>query len=240
MNDTAASTGDAIRLDTSWKTPLLGEFAQPYMAELRAFLMAERAAGKVIYPPASLWFRALDLTPLDAVRVVILGQDPYHGPGQAHGLAFSVRPGVRIPPSLANIYRELETDLGIRPARHGFLEHWAQQGVLLLNSALTVEQGQAASHQRRGWERFTDAVIRLVNDRPRPVAFLLWGSHAQKKAGFVDGARHLILRSPHPSPLSAHNGFFGSRPFSQINTWQKVQGSAPIDWALPDCAPDVG
>ncbi len=224
---------DQVRLHESWRVPLAGQFASPQMAALKAFLTAEKAAGKAIFPRGSEWFRALDLTPLDSVRVVILGQDPYHGPGQAHGLAFSVRPGVRVPPSLVNIYKELEADLGIAPARHGFLEHWARQGVLLLNTCLTVEQGLAASHQGRGWEGFTDAVIRLVAARETACAFLLWGSHAQKKAGFVDPARHLLLKAPHPSPLSAHNGFFGCRHFSRTNQWLEQQGHPPIDWALP-------
>lgn len=228
----------AVKLDPSWAEPLAGEFASPRMAALKAFLTAEKAAGKAIFPKGSEWFRALDLTPLDQVRVVILGQDPYHGPGQAHGLAFSVRPGVRVPPSLVNIYKELQADLGIAPARHGFLEHWARQGVLLLNTSLTVEQGLAASHKGRGWEEFTDAVIRLVADGPRRCAFLLWGSHAQKKAAFVDANRHLVLKAPHPSPLSAHGrgsegGFFGCRHFSRTNQWLVAQGQEPIDWALP-------
>ncbi|MBN8816145.1 MAG: uracil-DNA glycosylase [Sphingomonas sp.] len=225
------------KLHPSWLEPLRGEFADPYMTALRQFLVAEKAAGKRIFPRGSNWFRALDLTPLDQVRVVILGQDPYHGEGQAHGLCFSVRPGTRTPPSLVNIYKEMETDLGIPPARHGFLEHWAEQGVLLLNAVLTVQMGMAASHQGRGWERFTDAVIRLVNAREKPVVFILWGSHAQKKAAFVDsterGGRHLVLRSPHPSPLSAHNGFFGSKPFSKANAFLIAQDEKPIDWALP-------
>jgi uracil-DNA glycosylase len=224
---------DTIKLHESWREPLAGEFASPAMAALKAFLKAEKDAGKPIFPKGSLWFRALDLTPLDQVRVVILGQDPYHGPGQAHGLAFSVRPGVRVPPSLVNIYKELQSDLGIPPARHGFLEHWARQGVLLLNTCLTVEQGLAASHKGRGWEGFTDAVIRLVAQRADPCAFVLWGSHAQKKAAFVDGARHLVLKAPHPSPLSAHNGFFGCRHFSRTNQWLEQQRLPPIDWALP-------
>jgi uracil-DNA glycosylase len=227
-----------IKLHPGWLEPLSGEFASPYMAELRAFLVAERQAGKRIFPAGGEWFRALDLTPLDKVRVVILGQDPYHGPGQAHGLCFSVRPGTRIPPSLVNIYKEMEADLGIAPAPHGFLEHWARQGVLLLNSVLTVEQGLAASHQGRGWERFTDAVIRLVNAREEPAVFLLWGSHAQKKAAFVDsidrGGPHLVLRAPHPSPLSAHSGFFGCRHFSKANAFLESRGLPPIDWALPE------
>ncbi|QDZ08786.1 uracil-DNA glycosylase [Sphingomonas panacisoli] len=221
------------KLHPSWLEPLRGEFADPYMAALREFLVAEKAAGKRIFPQGSDWFRALDLTPLDDVRVVILGQDPYHGEGQAHGLCFSVRPGTRTPPSLVNIYKEMEADLGIPPARHGFLEHWAEQGVLLLNAVLTVQMGLAASHQGRGWERFTDAVIRLVNAREKPVVFMLWGSHAQKKAAFVDAGRHLVLRSPHPSPLSAHTGFFGTKPFSKANAFLVAQGEKPIDWALP-------
>ncbi|MDB5678798.1 uracil-DNA glycosylase [Sphingomonas bacterium] len=223
----------AVKLHPTWLEPLQSEFAQDYMAALRAFLVAEKAAGKRIFPPGADWFRALDLTPLDRVRVVILGQDPYHGAGQAHGLCFSVRPGTRTPPSLVNIYKEMEADLGIPPARHGFLEHWAEQGVLLLNAVLTVEMGLAASHQGRGWERFTDAVIRLVNAREKPVVFMLWGSHAQKKAAFVDSNRHLVLRSPHPSPLSAHTGFFGSKPFSKANAFLVAHGQKPIDWALP-------
>ena len=228
----------AVRLDESWRTPLAGEFAQPYMQALKAFLVAEKAAGKHIFPKGGEYFRALDLTPLDRVRVVILGQDPYHGPGQAHGLCFSVRPGVQVPPSLVNIYKEMRADLGIAPARHGFLEHWAKQGVLLLNSVLTVEAGRAASHRERGWEKFTDAVIRLVAARPDPVVFILWGSYAQKKAAFVEdvarGGRHLVLKAPHPSPLSAHNGFFGSKPFSRANAFLESHGLAPIDWQLPD------
>ena len=225
-----------IRLHPSWLTQLRGEFAQPYMAELKRFLVAERDRGKRIFPRASNWFRALDLTPLEAVRVVILGQDPYHRPGQAHGLCFSVPAGVQPPPSLVNIYKELESDLGIRPARHGFLEHWARQGVLLLNSVLTVEIGRAASHRDRGWERFTDAIIAEVNARTEPVVFMLWGSYAQKKAAFVDASRHLLLKAPHPSPLSAHSGFFGCRHFSKANAFLERRGLSPIDWALPEPA----
>ena len=226
-----------VKLHDSWRDPLGAEFASPYMAALKQFLLAEKAAGKRIFPKGGEWFRALDLTPLEKVRVVILGQDPYHGEGQAHGLCFSVRPGVRPPPSLVNIYKELKSDLGVEPARHGFLEHWAEQGVLLLNSVLTVELGRAASHRERGWERFTDAVIRLVAARPDPVVFLLWGSYAQKKAAFVDsverGGRHLVLKAAHPSPLSAHNGFFGCRHFSKANAFLESRGLPPIDWALP-------
>jgi uracil-DNA glycosylase len=225
---------NGINLHQSWLEPLRGEFEQTYMGELKQFLVAERQRGRTIFPRPSNWFRALDLTPLDRVRVVILGQDPYHGPGQAHGLCFSVRPGVRPPPSLANIFKELESDLGIRPPPHGFLDHWASQGVLLLNSVLTVEMGRAASHRDRGWERFTDAVIRLVNARSEPVVFMLWGSYAQKKAGFVDKSRHLVLKAAHPSPLSAHSGFFGCRHFSKANAFLNDRGLPPIDWALPE------
>lgn len=228
---------DSVKLHPSWLEPLRPEFDSPYMAALRAYLVAEKTAGKRIFPKGHEWFRALDLTPLENVRVVILGQDPYHGEGQAHGLCFSVRPEVRPPPSLVNIYKEMASDLGIPPAKHGFLEHWAQQGVLLLNAVLTVQTGMAASHRDRGWERFTDAVIRLVNARPEPVVFILWGSYAQKKAAFVDsvdkGGRHLVLKAPHPSPLSAHAGFFGSKPFSKANAFLREHGQKPIDWALP-------
>ncbi|HMS20100.1 uracil-DNA glycosylase [uncultured Sphingorhabdus sp.] len=225
---------DSIALHESWKAPLRPEFDADYMAQLRAFLVAEKAAGKRIFPKGSEWFRAMDLTPLDKVRVVILGQDPYHGPGQAHGLCFSVKPGVPPPPSLVNIYKELQSDLGIERPRHGFLEHWAQQGVLLLNSVLTVEMAKAASHQGKGWERFTDAVIRLVNAKEEPVVFLLWGAYAQKKAAFVDTSKHLVLKAVHPSPLSAHNGFLGCRHFSKCNAFLESKGLPPIDWSLPE------
>jgi uracil-DNA glycosylase len=223
-----------IQLHDSWKAPLLPEFNSDYMAALKSFLTTEKAAGKIIYPKGSEWFRALDLTPLDNVRVVILGQDPYHGPGQAHGLCFSVKPGIRPPPSLLNIYKELASDLGLPPPRHGFLEHWAKQGVLLLNSVLTVEAAKAASHKGKGWERFTDAVIRLINNQPDPVVFLLWGAYAQKKAAFVDTSRHLVLKAAHPSPLSAHNGFMGCKHFSTANAFLESHAIAPIDWMLPE------
>ena len=229
---------DGVRLHESWLAPLGGQFDQPYMAALKDFLVGEKAAGKRIFPKGSEWFRALDLTPLGQVRVVILGQDPYHGLGQAHGLCFSVKPGTPIPPSLVNIYKELKSDLGIAPARHGFLEHWAKQGVLLLNSVLTVQMGQAASHRDRGWERFTDAAIEAVNRQPDPVVFMLWGSYAQKKAALVDSidksGRHLVLKAPHPSPLSAHAGFFGCRHFSKANAFLVSRGLPPIDWAPPE------
>jgi len=229
------ATRPDIKLHESWLEPLRTEFDQPYMAELKRFLRDERQKGRTVFPRSANWFRALDLTPLDKVRVVILGQDPYHGEGQAHGLCFSVMPGVRPPHSLVNIFKELESDIGLRPSPHGFLEHWARQGVLLLNSILTVEMGQAASHRDRGWEKFTDAVIRLVNGKPEPVVFMLWGSYAQKKAGFVDTSKHLVLKAPHPSPLSAHSGFFGCRHFSKANAFLEERGLSAIDWALPEC-----
>lgn len=225
-----------IRLHQSWLGPLRSEFDEPYMQALKTFLAKERQSGQRVFPRPSEWFRALDLTPLDQVRVVILGQDPYHGEGQAHGLAFSVQPGVRPPPSLVNIYKEMATDLGVAPPGHGLLDHWARQGVLLLNSVLTVRMGQAASHQGRGWERFTDAVIRAVAAKPEPVVFILWGAYAQKKAGFVremGEGRHCVLTSVHPSPLSARGGFFGSKPFSKANDFLVEHGREPIDWALP-------
>ncbi len=226
-----------VKLHESWRAPLGPVLASPGMAALKAFLIAEKAAGKTIFPKGGQYFRALDLTPLDQVRAVILGQDPYHGPGQAHGLCFSVQPGIRPPPSLQNIFKELERDLGLAPPGHGFLEHWARQGVLLLNTVLTVEMGLAASHQGRGWEVFTDAVIRLIDARPEPAIFMLWGSHAQKKAGFVDDRRHLVLKSVHPSPLSAHRGFLGCGHFSAANAFLAKHGQQPIDWALPPIEP---
>ena len=231
---------DGIALPPAWQERLGSEWSRAYVAELGAFLAGEKAAGKAVFPEDDAWLRALELTAPDDVRVVILGQDPYHGLGQAHGLCFSVRPGVKIPPSLANIYKELQSDLGISPARHGFLEHWARQGVLLLNSVLTVEMGRAAAHQGRGWERFTDAVIAAVNAQAEPAVFMLWGAYAQRKAAFVDsldqGGRHLVLKAPHPSPLSAYAGFFGCRHFSKANAFLEEKGRGAIDWALPDQA----
>ncbi len=222
-----------VQLHDSWKGPLQPQFDSDYMIVLKSFLTAEKAAGKIIYPKGSEWFAALDTTPLEKVRVVILGQDPYHGEGQAHGLCFSVQKGVRPPPSLVNIFKEMKTDIGLNPPPHGNLTSWAEQGVLLLNSVLTVEAGKAASHQGKGWEKFTDEIVRLVNDQPNPIVFILWGSYAQKKAAFVDQSKHLVLKSVHPSPLSAHNGFFGSRPFSQANIFLKSKGRGEIDWLLP-------
>jgi len=224
----------AIRLHPSWLRRLQPEFEQPYMGELREFLRAEKGAGKTLYPAAEHWFAAYDTTPFEAVKVVILGQDPYHGPGQAHGLCFSVPPGVEIPPSLANIYRELESDLGIPRASHGCLTHWAEQGVLLLNATLTVERSRAGSHQGKGWETFTDRTIALLDAEREALVFILWGSYAQKKGAFIDARKHLVIKSPHPSPLSAHRGFFGSRPFSRANDWLVEHGQTPIDWRLPE------
>ena len=227
---------DKVRLEPSWKGRLRLEFSQAYMQGLREFLNKEKSAGKAIYPRGSEYFAALDHTPFDKVKVVILGQDPYHGPKQAHGLCFSVRPGVEIPPSLQNIFIELKSDLGIEPPDHGHLAHWAEQGVLLLNATLSVEAGKAGSHQNRGWEKFTDAVIDVLNREREGLVFVLWGSYAQKKGEFIDTRKHLVLSGPHPSPLSAHRGFFGCRHFSRINSYLQAHGKAPIDWRLPKLA----
>ncbi|MCB0378739.1 MAG: uracil-DNA glycosylase [Bdellovibrionales bacterium] len=228
-----ASTNPSVQIEPSWKKQLGNEFEKDYMKELRQFLAEQYKKGKIIYPKTQEYFAAFDHTPFPDVKVVILGQDPYHGPGQAHGLCFSVRPEVRVPPSLVNIYKELKSDLGIENKGHGYLEHWADQGVLLLNSVLTVESGQAASHRNKGWETFTDRVIEILNERELPMVFMLWGSYAQKKAAFVDRSRHLILEAPHPSPLSASRGFFGCRHFSKANDFLIKTGQAPIDWELP-------
>lgn len=218
----------ADALPGDWRAALAGTLADPAIGALEAWL-----ADRPVLPPRTHWFRALELTPLERVRAVILGQDPYHGPGQAHGLAFSVPAGVRPPPSLANIYKELERDLGLPRPGHGLLEDWARQGVLLLNAVLTVELGQAGAHQGRGWEVLTDAIIAAVSARAQPSVFLLWGAYAQKKAALIDTARHRILAAPHPSPLSAYKGFFGSSPFSQANAFLVEKGRGAIDWALP-------
>ena len=225
-------------LPAAWQPALAAETQQPYFRALDAFLDAERAAGHEVLPRPAEIFAALDLTPPERVKVVLLGQDPYPTPGHAHGLCFSVRRDVRpLPRSLRNIYRELAADIpDFRAPTHGNLESWARQGVLLLNPILTVRAGEANAHRQRGWERFTDAVIRAVNEQEKPVVFILWGSYAQKKAAFVDTSRHLVIKSPHPSPLSAHNGFFGSRPFSRANAFLVSKGYPPIDWRLPDAA----
>jgi uracil-DNA glycosylase len=226
------TTIDQLPFDKSWADYLLPEFDKDYMKSLKAFLSAEKDKAKVIFPHSSLWFNALNSTPLDQVKVVILGQDPYPTPGHAHGLCFSVMPEVSpLPKSLINIFRELNDDLGIKN-QNGCLQSWANQGVLLLNSVLTVEQGQANSHQGKGWEIFTDKVISVVNELERPVVFLLWGAYAQKKGAMIDTSRHLVLRSSHPSPLSAYRGFLGSRPFSKINHFLKQHGQTEINWQL--------
>ncbi|MDR6789024.1 uracil-DNA glycosylase [Sphingomonas sp. BE138] len=223
-------------VDPSWRAALAATLAGDDMAALARFLADEEAAGATIFPPAADRFRALELTPLPDVRVVILGQDPYHGAGQAHGLSFSVRPGVKPPPSLVNIYRELADDLGIAVPAHGFLEHWARQGVLLLNTVLTVAAGRAAAHRGRGWEQLTDAIIRAVAERAAPTVFMLWGAHAQAKSALIaaTGAeRHLILAAPHPSPLSAYKGWFGSKHFSRANAFLAANGRGTVDWSVP-------
>ncbi len=232
---------DRVRLGESWKAALGTEFEAAYMRKLRAFLVAEKRAGKSIYPPGRQIFAALDATPLAAVKVVIIGQDPYHGPGQAHGLCFSVPGGVPAPPSLVNVFQEIDTDMTtadvpggrqggtVPPGRTGLMP-WARQGVLLLNAVLTVAAGRASSHQGRGWETFTDRVVELVNRQCEHVVFMLWGAYARKKGAAVDTSRHLVLTAPHPSPLSAHRGFFGCRHFSKANQYLADHGITPIDW----------
>ena len=227
---------DEIKIHPEWREALVAAFASPKMADLRKFLLTEERLAHAVYPARRDTFRALDLTPPAAVKVVILGQDPYHNTGQAHGLSFSVRHGTRIPPSLRNIYKEMETDLGIKMPSHGFLEAWATRGVLLLNTILTVRHGEPASHREQGWEEFTDAVVQHVAASSQPTVFMLWGAHAQKKAACVDESRHLVIRSPHPSPLSAYAGFFGTRPFSQANAFLEDRGRGAVDWTLPDIA----
>lgn len=227
------SDNQRIRLEPGWKAALNEEFAQPYMRELGEFLRSEKANGKEIYPPGPLIFNALDSTPLDQVKVVIIGQDPYHGPGQAHGLCFSVQPGVPAPPSLQNIYKELQRDLNVPIPSHGYLQHWAEQGVLLLNTSLTVEQARAGSHAGAGWQPFTDKVIEVVSQKRPHLVFLLWGSHAQSKERLIDPTKHLILKSAHPSPLSAYRGFLGNGHFSRCNKFLIQHDLEPIDWSLP-------
>ena len=220
-----------VRIENSWKEALQSEFDKAYFAELVSFLHREKAEGKTIYPPGSQIFRAFELTPLDKVKVVILGQDPYHGAGQAMGLSFSVPDSVPAPPSLKNIFKEAEQDLGIRMSGRPNLESWARQGVLLLNAILTVRAGEAASHSRIGWEQFTDAVIRTVSERCDSVVFMLWGNYARSKAPLIDSKRHLVLEAAHPSPL-ARGAVFGSRPFSKANAWLESRGEKAIDWQL--------
>ncbi len=225
---------DRLKLDASWKQRLGDLFSSAKMQELSAFLRSEKAAGKQIYPPGSQIFSALDLTPFDKVKVVILGQDPYHGPGQAHGLCFSVAPGTPIPPSLLNIFKEISRDLDLPRPTHGCLTGWARQGVLLLNNALTVEHGMAGSHKDKGWELLTDACIEALSRERENLVFLLWGSHAQAKGRLIDAKRHLVLKAPHPSPLSAHRGFLGCGHFSKTNRYLEESGRSPIDWSLTD------
>ena len=227
------SADDRIKLEPGWKEALREEFDKPYMKVLSEFLRTEKAAGMVIYPPGPLIFNALNSTPLDQVKVVIIGQDPYHGPGQAHGLCFSVLPGVPVPPSLVNIFKELNADLGIAPPDHGCLLPWARQGVLLLNAVLTVEEGRAGAHQGKGWEGFTDHAIETLAREREGLVFLLWGSYAQAKGKVIDTRRHRVLRAPHPSPLSAHRGFLGCGHFSATNQYLAQRGLSPIDWRLP-------
>lgn len=218
-----------VRIEESWRKHLQGEFDAPYFAQLVAFVRQEYVQGRV-YPPGRLIFNAFDQCPFDRVKVVIIGQDPYHEPGQAQGLCFSVPDGVMIPPSLINIYKEIEDDLGVKCPPSGDLTRWAQQGVLLLNATLTVREHQAGSHQRKGWEQFTDAVIATLSRERSGLVFLLWGSYAQSKRMLIDTSRHLVLQSPHPSPLSAHRGFFGNHHFSQTNAWLQAHGEQPIQW----------
>lgn len=225
--------GASVKLEPSWRSRLEHEFAAPHMRSLREFLLTEFKNKKTIYPKASEYFNALNLTPFDKVKVVILGQDPYHGPGQAHGLCFSVRPEVAPPPSLENIFKELESDLKIKRPDHGYLKSWAEQGVLLLNATLSVRAGQAGSHQNKGWESFTDKCIHLLAQEREGLVFMLWGSFAQKKGAGIDKKKHLVLEAPHPSPLSAYRGFLGCKHFSKANEYLKKHGQTPIDWTLP-------
>jgi len=224
---------DRVKLEPSWKSRIGAYLDRPEMRALSEFLREEKAHGKTIYPPGPEIFNAFAHTPFDNVRVVILGQDPYHGPGQAHGLSFSVRPGVRVPPSLQNMFKEIEDCLGIPRPDHGCLTAWAERGVLLLNAVLTVEAGNAASHQGRGWEGFTDAAVDALNREREGLVFMLWGSHAQRKGQLIDGRRHLVLRSVHPSPLSAHRGFLGCGHFAKANAYLEARGEAAVDWSLP-------
>lgn len=221
-----------IQIEESWKQVLSGEFEKPYFAELRQFLQAEKTAGKTIYPPGSLIFNAFNSTPFDKVRVVILGQDPYHGAGQAHGLCFSVQYGIKPPPSLVNMFKELKDDVGFTIPNHGCLQKWTEQGVFLLNAILTVEANQPASHQKRGWEEFTNATIQKLSKEKNGLIFILWGNFAQQKAVLIDETKHTILKAAHPSPFSAYNGFFGCKHFSKTNEILEQKGEIPIDWQI--------
>lgn len=221
-----------VKIEASWKEALKDEFAKPYFKNLISFIKQEKADKKTIYPPGPLIFNAYNTTPIDQVKVVILGQDPYHNPGQAMGLSFSVPQGVKIPPSLRNIYKELQTSQGIAPAQHGDLTKWADQGVFLLNAMLTVERNQPGSHQRSGWQFFTDASIKAISDHRENVVFLLWGAFAKKKSDLIDGSKHLILSSAHPSPFSADRGFFGNKHFTEANAYLEEHGQTPIDWQV--------
>ncbi len=218
-----------VKIESSWKELLKDEFGKPYFKELAEFVKEEYKTCTV-FPPPKFIFNALDSVPVDKVKVVILGQDPYHGPGQAHGLSFSVPDGVALPPSLVNIYKEMKTDLSQDTSKTGNLEHWAKQGVLLLNATLTVRAHQAGSHQNKGWEQFTDAIVHYLAEKKENLVFILWGSYAQRKGAFIDPQKHLVIKSAHPSPLSAHNGFFGSKPFSKTNEYLKDHGATPIIW----------
>lgn len=220
-----------VKIESSWKAVLQPEFDKPYFAELTTVVRNEFMAGKVIYPPPKLIFNAFDKTPFDKVKVVILGQDPYHGPGQAHGLCFSVQRGVNPPPSLVNIFKEIETDLGFPPPSHGCLEHWAEQGVFMLNAALTVRAGEPMSHSKIGWETFTNAVIQTLSDQKTGLVFLLWGNFARNKRTLIDASKHFVLEAAHPSPLS-RGAFFGCRHFSKTNELLQQQGLTPVDWQL--------
>lgn len=226
-------------ISESWTSHLAGELEQPYISELVNFLDEQEASGKVIYPARENWFAAFAATAFDDVKVVILGQDPYHGAGQAHGLSFSVLPGQKIPPSLRNIYKELQSDLNLETPDHGCLTAWARSGVLLLNATMTVEQKKPASHQGRGWEQFTDAVIRRLSEKREHIVFMLWGNFAQSKAELIDGNRHLILKAAHPSPFSAHRGFLGCQHFSRANAYLTEHGDSPIDWLLKSEQPQL-
>ncbi|MDB4470807.1 uracil-DNA glycosylase [Deltaproteobacteria bacterium] len=232
MTTDNTSFSSSVQLEPSWLRVLEDQFELPYMQDLKRFLSERKQLGNAIYPDSKQWFNAFNSTAFEQVKVVILGQDPYHGPGQAHGLCFSVLPGVAVPPSLKNIFKELHSDLGLAIADHGYLQHWADQGVLLLNATLTVEQGAAGAHQGKGWELFTDRAIALLNEQREGLVFMLWGSYAQKKGQWIDGQRHRVLKAPHPSPLSAYRGFLGCQHFSRANAYLREHGESIIDWDL--------